>query len=193
MSVAESLANLESIAKLANGRVPVAATLAVTFGCPYEGQLPTDTLVDLAAHIVDFGAAQVGLADTAGLGHPLLVRDVVASVAKRLPGVSLRMHLHDTRGLGIANALAAYELGVTAFDTSLGGLGGCPVMQGASGNIATEDLVNLFNEMGIVTGVDVGGIRVASSRVQQFLGRELPSKVLHSGTRADLYAANRGS
>lgn len=191
MSVDESIDNLEQIARTVNGRVPVAATMAVAFGCPFEGQLPDDRLVELAQRFVDAGADELGLADSAGLGDPVLVRRIVAKVQERLRSTPLRMHLHDTRGLGMANALAALELGVATFDTSLGGLGGCPVMKGASGNVATEDFVNLCDELGLETGVAVAGVRSVSRRMQEFLGRDLPSKILHSGTRQELYAANR--
>ena len=191
MSVDESLENLEDIAKVVGGQVPVAATMAVTFGCPFEGQLPDETLVDLAQRFVDAGATELGLADSAGLGDPLLVRRIIGKVQERIPATPLRMHLHDTRGMGLANALAAMELGVMTFDTSLGGLGGCPVMKGASGNISTEDFVNMCNEVGVQSGVEVSGVRGASVRMQEFLGRELPSKILQSGSRDELYAANR--
>ncbi|MEM6703478.1 MAG: hydroxymethylglutaryl-CoA lyase [Acidobacteriota bacterium] len=191
MSVDESVADLVRIARTVDGKVPLAVTMAVTFGCPFEGQLPDDVLVELAARLVDAGADHLGLADTAGLGDPMLVRRVVSQVQQRLPATPLRMHLHDTRGLGIANALTAMELGVGTFDTALGGLGGCPVMRGASGNVSTEDFVNLCDEMGLETGVDVAGVAAVSRLLQSFLGRELPSKVLRSGTRDELYAANR--
>ena len=191
MSIDESIGNLEQIVRIVDGKVPVAVTMAVAFGCPFEGQLPDERLVGLAQRFVDAGADEVGLADSAGLGDPILVRRIVAKVQERIPETQLRMHLHDTRGLGIANALAALELGVSTFDTSLGGLGGCPVMKGASGNVATEDFVNLCDELGLETGVAVSGVRSVSRRMQEFLGRPLPSKILHSGTRAELYAANR--
>lgn len=193
MSVDESVEDLVSIARVAHGKVPLAVTLAVTFGCPFEGQLPDATLLDLAVRLVDAGADELGLADTAGLGDPVLIRRVVSAVQERLPETALRMHLHDTRGLGIANALAALELGVSRFDTALGGLGGCPVMKGASGNVATEDFVNLCDELGLETDVSLDRVRAVSRSLQSFLGRELPSRVLRSGTRQELYAANRDS
>ncbi len=191
MSVDDSISNLEQIADTVGGQVPLAVTMAVTFGCPFEGQLPDARLLELVQRFAEAGAEEIGLADSAGLGDPLLVRRIVRLVQARLPDMPLRMHLHDTRGLGIANALAAMELGVTTFDTSLGGLGGCPVMRGATGNISTEDFVNLCDETGVESGVSVGGVRRVSARMQEFLGRELPSRILRSGTREELYAANR--
>ena len=194
MDVAESVAHLEAIVAAADTvpvAVPVTATLAVAFGCPFEGQPRVDRVVQLARRLVDAGVDQVGLADTAGLGHPPLLRTIVRAVQTAVPDRVPRLHLHDTRGLGIANALAAMEVGVTTFDTSFGGLGGCPIMHGASGNVATEDLVNLCNEIGIATDVDLDVVRSVSRELEQFLGRHLPSHVLQSGTRAELLEANR--
>ncbi len=197
LSIDESLAQLGEVVELARaeagGRrdVVTAVTMAATFGCPFEGQVDDDRLVALALRLADSGVMQLGLADSAGLGHPELVRRVTAKIRHAVPQVSLRMHLHDTRGLGIANAMAALGEGVTRFDTSLGGLGGCPIMRGASGNIPTEDFNNLCLEMGLETGVSTEGVVAASTRIQSFLERPLESKILRSGTRQQLYAANR--
>lgn len=191
LSVDQSLTALAAIVGRVDGRMPVAATLAVTFGCPFEGQLADDRLVDLAGRLAETGIDCLGLADTAGLGHPLLIRRVVRKMRRSLPGTPLRLHLHDTRGLGLANAMAALEEGVTIFDTAFGGLGGCPVMAGASGNLPTEDFVHFLNESGIESGVSLDVIREASRRISGFLGRELPSRVLASGTREELMALNR--
>ncbi len=191
MSVGESFDQLEAIVREVGDTVPVAVTLAATFGCPIEGQLPAEHIVALASRVVDAGATELGLADSAGLGHPVLIRRIVRSVGARLPDTALRMHLHDTRGLGIANAVAALEEGVASFDTALGGLGGCPVVRGASGNIATEDFVHLCHESGIDTGLSLAGVRASSSKLESFLERPLPSRVLHAGTREELLERNR--
>lgn len=190
LSVDESIAELGRIAELVAGAVPVCATLAVTFGCPFEGQLPDHRLMELAIHLQEQGIDELGLADSAGLGYPVLVRRILRRVKEELPGLPLRMHLHDTRGLGLANAFVALEEGVEAFDTSLGGLGGCPIMRSASGNIPTEDFSNMCHELRIATGVTVAGVCAASRRMQEFLERTLPSRVLAAGTRKDLYARN---
>ena len=176
----------------ASPAVPVAVTLAVTFGCPFEGQLETGEIVRLARRVASAGAREIGLADTAGLAHPHLVRRIVAEVRGALPDTALRLHLHDTRGLAPANALAAMELGVDTFDSAFGGLGGCPILRGATGNLATEELVNLCDELGVATGVDLEVVQRASRRLAQHLGRTLPSRVLAAGTREELYRANRG-
>ncbi len=193
MTVGESINELGRIAAVVPSRVALAATLAVTFGCPFEGQPPDPIIVDLVRRLTDAGAAEVGLADTAGLCHPLLVRRVLRAVRELSPSLPLRLHLHDTRGLGLANAMAAIEEGVAAFDTAFGGLGGCPIMQGASGNIATEDFVNLCAEIGTATGVDLESVRAASRRIAEHLGRTLPSRVLAAGTRDELLALNRNA
>ena len=117
---------------------------------------------------------------------------MVAELRRRFPDTAKWLHLHDTRGFGIANAMAAMEEGIDKFDTSLGGLGGCPIMKGASGNIATEDLVYLCGEMGVETGVDLDGVRAASRSLEGFLERHLPSRVLRAGTREELVASNAG-
>jgi hydroxymethylglutaryl-CoA lyase len=187
----EELERIVALADEQRPRVPVAVTFAVTFGCPFEGQLPVLELVELAHRAAGGGAHEVGLADTAGLGHPLLVGEVVAAVQEALPALPLRMHLHDTRGLGLANAVAALQRGVQSFDTAFGGLGGCPVMHGATGNLATEDFVNLCAELDIETGIDLDSLRAVSREIEAFLERPLASRVLASGTREELYAANR--
>ncbi|HVS13754.1 MAG TPA: hypothetical protein VMV46_07510 [Thermoanaerobaculia bacterium] len=178
--------------RVAPAGVPVAVTLAATFGCPFEGQLPDRRIVGLARRARDLGVAELGLADSVGLGAPPLVRRIVRLVRAEVGGLPLRLHLHDTRGLGLVHAMAGLEEGIAAFDSSLGGLGGCPMVRGASGNVATEDLAHLCAELGIATGVDLDGVRAASRRLAAFLGRELPSRVLAAGTREELLARNRG-
>ncbi len=194
LSVDESVAQLAEVVALAQESstpVAVAATLAATFGCPFEGQVEDEVIVELARRLADCGIEQLGLADSAGLGHPPLIARLVGRVQEATPSVTLRMHLHDTRGLGLANAYAALSEGVEVFDTSVGGLGGCPIMRGASGNIATEDFNNMCLEMGFETGVSTEKVRAVARRLEDFLERPLPSKMLSSGTRDELYAANR--
>jgi hydroxymethylglutaryl-CoA lyase len=191
LTIGASLDALRQIRELAGRRCQVAVTLAAAFGCPFEGQPADDRLVELADRCLNAGADELGLADSVGLGHPLLVRRIVRRIRRLHPELVLRMHLHDTRGLGLANAVAALEEGVVRFDTSFGGLGGCPLVQGASGNIATEDLLHLCSDLGIATGVDIDLIRQASRMMEALLGRPLPSRVLHAGTREELYTRNR--
>ncbi len=134
---------------------------------------------------------ELGIADSAGLAHPLQVRRLLGRLKRAFPAARKWLHLHDTRGFGIANAVAAMEAGVDTFDASLGGLGGCPIMKGASGNVATEEMVYLCREMGVETGVDLGGVRDASRAIEAFLERRLPSRVLAAGTREELVTRNQ--
>ena len=190
LSIAESLELFGEIVALAGPQgVPVSVVLAVAFGCPFEGEVPEERVLEMAGDFLESGSAEVGVADSAGLANP---RQVHRLLRRLRPVVDRPMwlHLHDTRGLGLANAVAGLEEGIDTFDTSLGGLGGCPVMQGASGNIATEDFCYLCSEMGIETGVDLDAVREASRRLEEFLDRSLPSRILAAGTRAELIARN---
>jgi hydroxymethylglutaryl-CoA lyase len=155
--------------------------ISTSFGCPYEGHVPVERVLEVARGLVEFGCQEVGFGDTTGMANPVQVRDFFAAAFKALPGVELTAHFHNTRGQGLANVLAALESGVESFESSFGELGGCPVPPGATGNIATEDLVSMLHEMGIVTGVDLAALIEASRSAQQVLGRPLGSHVLSAG------------
>ncbi|BCX02918.1 MAG: hydroxymethylglutaryl-CoA lyase [Candidatus Roseilinea sp.] len=189
MSIAQSLAALRDVVEIcAPVGVGVEPAVSVAFGCPFEGEVPESRVVALAEAFAAMGLRDICIADTVGLASPRSVRRLLDGLRCRLPTCHFSLHLHDTRGLGLANVLAAMDAGVTTFEASLGGLGGCPTTKVATGNISTEDLVNLCDEMGIATGVDVEVIREASRRIQDFLGRPLPSHVLAAGTRRALFA-----
>ena len=181
-SVAESLAGLERTFSraLAEG-LRCEGVISTSFGCPYEGHVPVDRVLDVATALVDAGAVEVGFGDTTGMANPVQVRSFFAAALERLPGVELTAHFHNTRGQGLANVLAALEAGVESFESSFGELGGCPVPAGATGNIATEDLVSMLHEMGIETGIDLGALIDASRTVQDVLRRPLGSHVLVAG------------
>ena len=181
-SVAESLAGLERTFSraLAEG-LRCEGVISTSFGCPYEGHVPVDRVFDVAAALVDAGAVEVGFGDTTGMANPVQVRSFFMAALERLPGVELTAHFHNTRGQGLANVLAALEAGVESFESSFGELGGCPVPAGATGNIATEDLVSMLHEMGIETGIDLGALIDASRTVQDVLRRPLGSHVLVAG------------
>ena len=181
-SVAESLAGLERTFEraLAEG-LRCEGVISTSFGCPSEGHVPVGRVLDIAGALVDAGASEVGFGDTTGMANPVQVRSFFAAAFERLPGVELTAHFHNTRGQGLANVLAALEVGVESFESSFGELGGCPVPAGATGNIATEDLVSMLHEMGISTGVDLGALIVASRAAQDVLGRTLGSHVLLAG------------
>lgn len=189
LSIRQSLDQAQEVIDIARGaRVAVEVTLALSFGCPFEGAVPESRVVELAREFGGMGLSEICIADSIGVAHPAQMRRMMMRLTRELgPGVHLSLHLHDTRGLGLANAVAALECGIDTLDASIGGLGGCPIMVGGTGNIPTEGLVNLCEEMGISTGIDVAGLQAAAATMQRFLGRELPSPVLKSGTRAQLF------
>ena len=181
-SVAESLAGLSrTFARALGEGLRCEGVISTSFGCPYEGHVPVSRVLDIAAALVDAGAVEVGFGDTTGMANPVQVRSFFTAARERLPGVELTAHFHNTRGQGLANVLAALEAGVDSFESSFGELGGCPVPAGATGNIATEDLVSMLHEMGIATGVDLARLLDASRAVRDVLGRPLGSHVLLAG------------
>jgi len=189
LSVRQSLeASAEIQAYLARERVAYEVVIALAFGCPFEGEVPLERVLELAREIAGQGVREIAVADSVGLAHPLQVRRSVEALRAALPEVAFSLHIHNTRGLGLANVLAALQAGIDTFDSGLGGLGGCPIFAGATGNIPTEDLVNLCEEMGIATGVEIEAVRGASRRIQEFLGRSLPGHVLRVDTRPELFA-----
>jgi hydroxymethylglutaryl-CoA lyase len=155
--------------------------ISTSFGCPYEGNVPVERVLEIGAALAEAGAEEVGFGDTTGMANPVQVREFFALAVEALAGVELTAHFHNTRGQGLANVLAALESGVESFESSFGELGGCPVPPGATGNIATEDLVSMLHEMGIATGVDLERLIEASRAAQETLGRPLGSHVLAAG------------
>jgi hydroxymethylglutaryl-CoA lyase len=157
------------------------AVIATSFGCPYEGRVDPAHVLDLAGRLLAAGAREIGFGDTTGMANPRQVSSFFTRAARQLPRAELTAHFHNTRGQGLANALAALEAGVTSFESSFGELGGCPVPPGSTGNVASEDLVSMFQEMGIETGIDLQKLTAAARQVQHILGRRLTSHVLVAG------------
>ena len=157
--------------------VQVRAGIQCAFGCVYEGMVPRDAVFAAAQAMVHAGADEINLADTTGMGNPRQVRSLVREIGQRFPGTEISLHLHDTRGLGLANMFAGYEEGVRVFDVCAGGLGGCPFVKGAAGNVPTEDAVNMFESMGVATGVDVKGLTRVVDELELLLGRQLPGRM----------------
>jgi hydroxymethylglutaryl-CoA lyase len=181
-TVDESAKALERIIPTVNeAGLRCGAVIATSFGCPYEGQVAPARVLDLAERLVAAGAQEIGFGDTTGMANPRQVSSFFADALRRLQGVELTAHFHNTRGQGLANALAALEAGITSFESSFGELGGCPVPPGSTGNVASEDLVSMFQEMGIETGIDLERLIAASAEVQRILGRRLTSHVLIAG------------
>jgi len=157
--------------------LPVRGYLSTCFGCPFEGAVPIGHVVELTARLIDLGVYEVALSDTIGVAHPGQVADLIGAVVARTPTERLALHLHDTRGTALVNVYAGLQAGVTTFDASAGGLGGCPYAPGATGNLATEDLLYMLDGLGIVTGVRLDGIIEASRAIEPHVGHLLPSRV----------------
>ena len=168
---------VEMVVSAKESGLQVRAGIQCAFGCVYEGAVPVNRIVAMAGAYVRAGADTLALADTTGMGTPAAVAELLPAVAATTGGTPLALHLHDTRGLGMVNLMQALKAGITRFDTSFGGMGGCPFVKGAAGNIATEDTVHLLTSLGIDTGVDIQGISRCSAAVEKFLEKPLPGKL----------------
>jgi hydroxymethylglutaryl-CoA lyase len=182
-TVAESLAGLEMVlARARAAGLRCEGIISTSFGCPYEGHVAPECVLAIAAALRDYGAQEVGFGDTTGMANPVQVAEFFRLASRELGDeVELTAHFHNTRGAGLANALAALQAGVTSFESSFGELGGCPVPAGATGNIATEDLVSMLHEMGIATGIDLPALVACARWAQEVLGRPLGSHTLVAG------------
>lgn len=168
---------------------PVNISLSTAFGCPMEGAVPPDEVWRRAGGLIDAGAEGISLCDTTGMAHPGQVARLVSEFRRRWPAVTLTLHLHNTRGQGLANVLAGLEAGAIRFDASLGGLGGCPYAPGATGNVCTEDLVHMLNAMGYRTGVDLDGLIECARRLPEMVGHGIPGQVVKAGSAGQLHPA----
>jgi hydroxymethylglutaryl-CoA lyase len=189
-SVAESLLNVEAVAELASQqRIGLRAAIATAFGCPFEGDVDVETVVGIAQAFARMGIEHVTLADTTGMATPRIVRTVCSRVRTALPEARLSLHFHNTRGLGLLNVAAGIELGITEYESSLAGVGGCPFAPGATGNVCTEDLVHFLQEEGHSTGIDLESLLRAAWLLEEILGRPLPGQVMRAGKRLRLHDA----
>jgi hydroxymethylglutaryl-CoA lyase len=181
-SIEESLAGLERVlARAREAGLRCEGVISVAFGCPYEGHVPPERVLEIARRLGEAGAQEIGFGDTTGMANPLQVRSFFAAARDALPELELTAHFHNTRGQGLANVLAALESGVESFESSFGELGGCPVPKGATGNVATEDVVSMLEEMGVETGVSLERLLEAARAAQEALGRPLGSHLLTAG------------
>ncbi len=182
-SIEESLSGLERVIARARGEgLRCEGVISVAFGCPYEGHVPPERVFAIARRLIAAGAAEIGFGDTTGMANPAQVRGYFPEARAALgDGVELTAHFHNTRGQGLANVYAAYEAGVRSFESSFGELGGCPVPKGATGNVATEDVVSMLHEMGADTGIDLAALLEAARAAQAVLGRPLGSHLLTAG------------
>lgn len=184
-STAESLDDIAQVIALAHERGATCQVIVSTaWGCPYEGDVPVERVVATASRALADGADTVSFGDTTGMATPGRVQRLVGEFRSANPAAALNLHFHNTRGTGLANVLAALELGVADFDASVGGLGGCPYAPGATGNIATEELVHMVEDMGVGTGIDLAALIDAAADAERMIGRELPSQVLRAGPRS---------
>lgn len=182
-----SIASLKVIRDelLSAADVAVRVDLATAFGCPFEGVIKTAVILDYLEQVASLGFREVTLCDTVGVGHPALVESVITACREHHPEITFGVHLHNTRGLALANALRAYDLGIRSFDAAIGGLGGCPFAPGASGNVATEDMVFMFDAMGLTTGIDMPSLLAASGYLQEILpDTPMTSAVFRAGLPA---------
>jgi hydroxymethylglutaryl-CoA lyase len=183
-STGQSLDEIAEIISVAHERgATVQVIVSTAWGCPYEGDVPVARTVAVAGRAIADGADSASFGDTTGMATPTRVRALVGAFRSAHPETTLNLHFHNTRGTGLANVLAALELGVSDFDASVGGLGGCPYAPGATGNIATEELVHMVEDMGVSTGIDLEAMIAAAAEAEGIVGRTLPSQVLRAGPR----------
>lgn len=181
-TIADTLSVFEEIVPPAReANLAVRGYLSTVWGCPYEGEVDPKKVVSIARRLLDLGCYQVSLGDTIGVGTPRRTGDIVRRFLDEMPVQKIALHLHDTRGTALANALVGLELGVRDFDASVGGVGGCPYAPGAAGNLATEDLVYMLEGMGVSTGIDLDKLILAGNVAERIIGRSLPGKVHRAG------------
>ncbi|MGZ8867632.1 MAG: hydroxymethylglutaryl-CoA lyase [Thermoanaerobaculia bacterium] len=194
MSVDESFQNYAPVAARAlQEGMRVRGYVSTAMGCPYEGEVAPEKVLEVSARLLDLGCYEVSIGDTIGVGTPLQVQGVIGILLQVIPPSRLAMHFHDTRGTALANTLAALEMGISTFDASAGGLGGCPYAPGASGNMATEDLVYLLEGMAIDSGVDLRKLVEASAIIAPYLDHPLPGRYLQACTRSGVPVSPQSS
>ncbi|HWX48417.1 MAG TPA: hydroxymethylglutaryl-CoA lyase [Roseomonas sp.] len=190
-SIDASLEGFPAVAAiLRQGGIEVLGAMAVAFGCPFEGDVPLANVLRIARTYADLGVTHVTLGDTTGMATPRNIRATLRALRAELPGMEFTLHLHNTRGVGLANVLVGLEEGVRRFDSAAGGLGGCPFAAGATGNICTEDLIYLLHESGWETGIDLEKIIAIAHRMERLLGKPLAGQVMRAGPRLRLHAAD---
>src|SRR6266550_3782072 len=193
MSIEESFANYAPVGARARAEgMRVRGYVSTAFGCPYEGDVPPEKVLEVVARLLDLGCYEVSVGDTIGVGTPMQVQGVIGILLQVVPAQRLAMHFHDTRGTALANTLGALEMGIATYDASAGGLGGCPYAPGASGNLATEDLLYMLDRMGIETGVNLERLVAASAIIAPYLDHPLPGRYLQACTKGTMPFATAG-
>jgi hydroxymethylglutaryl-CoA lyase len=187
-SVARSLEDVREAADIVRGTgVRLKGAIATAFGCPFEGEVSLDRMEEIASCFADWGYESLTLGDTTGMATPPLVRETVGRLRARLPTLKLNLHFHNTRGIGLVNVMEGLSLGITSYESSLAGIGGCPFAPGATGNICTEDTVHLMEQVGVDTGIDLEKLTAVARDLERILGRPLPGQVMRSGPRLRRY------
>jgi hydroxymethylglutaryl-CoA lyase len=191
-TIEESLTGFNEVMRIASeAKIPVGADIAVAFGCPFEGDIPIERLGGIVNRLLDLGAKDITLGDTTGMATPPIVRRTCEYLLKFHSGLPLGLHFHNTRGIGLVNIYEALTMGLTTFESSVAGLGGCPFAPGATGNVCTGDLVYLLHELGIHTGIELSALIQAARRVEEVIGRPLPGQVMKAGQRLDLHPCRK--
>lgn len=187
-SIDQALANVGEVAELMRGKVKLRGAVACAFGCPFEGDVPVDAAMRVVDGYAALGFDALTLGDTTGMATPPTVARLVEAIRARHPRLPIALHFHNTRGVGLANVMVGLDLGVREFESSIGGLGGCPFAPGATGNICTEDLVYLLHESGFETGIDLAALIEVARHVESVIGRPLPGQVMKAGPRLRRYS-----
>jgi len=189
MTREKSFAGLAEVIKYVDGRTPINVSLSTSFGCPMEGDVPQKVVEGFAQRFADLGVRGLTICDTTGMANPAQVISMSESMQKLFPEMQVTMHFHNTRGMGLANVLAAVQSGITRFDGSLGGLGGCPYAPGASGNISSEDAIHMLDAMGYDTGMNIPNLLAIARELPAIVGHSVPGQVAKAGRTCDLHQA----
>jgi hydroxymethylglutaryl-CoA lyase len=183
----KSVAALAEVIRFVDGRTPINVSLSTAFGCPMEGDVPQSVVEQYVQRFADLGVRGISICDTTGMAHPAQVSKMAEDLLRKCDSVQLTFHFHNTRGMGLANILAAVQSGITRFDGSLGGLGGCPYAPGASGNISSEDAIHMLDAMGYETGIDLDALLRIAKQLPQIVGHGVPGQVVKAGRIHDLH------
>ena len=189
-SIDQSLAHVAEVARIVRGTAKMRGAVACAFGCPFEGDVPVEAALRVVDRYAELGFEALTLGDTTGMATPTTVARLVEAIQRRHSRLPIALHFHNTRGVGLANVMVGLGLGIRAFESSIGGLGGCPFAPGATGNICTEDLVYLLEESGYDTGIDLTALIAIAHRVESVIGRPLPGQVMKAGPRLRKYSAD---
>ena len=183
----ESFSALREVIEFINGRIPINVSLSTAFGCPMEGDVPQDVVINYVSRFDNLGVRGVTICDTTGMAQPVQVKKMIDALHNQFKHLQLTMHFHNTRGMGLANILASVESGITRFDGSLGGLGGCPYAPGASGNVCSEDAIHMVDAMGYDTGIQLDALLAIAKGLPQIVGHDVPGQVAKAGRIHDLH------